>query len=99
MDHTGTRETSRGECNTSSDLVRVAAKRDTSDQPWKEEKINGAYGNRHRLDRDDTVRYGKLLDTPNRRGDEYMYHSSFGLDIHHDCHQFHPYGRSDRGYL
>lgn len=42
-------------------------------------------------DRIDIVRYGMLLDTPDRRSDEYRYHSSSGLDRHHDRHQYHPY--------
>ena len=69
----------------------------------QEEKTNGAYGNRsrggHRLDKDDKVRDGKLLDTPDRRGDGYKYYSSFGLDRHHDHYRYHPYRRSDRGYF
>lgn len=42
---------------------------------------------------------GRLLDTLDRRGDEYMYYSSSGSDRHHDHHRYHPYRRSDRGYL
>jgi len=45
------------------------------------------------------LRDGKFLDALNRRGDEYKYYSSFGYDRHHDRHCYHPYRRSDRGYL
>ena len=68
-----------------------------------EEKTNGAYGSRspgrHRLDRSNLVRYGRLLDTPNRRGDEYRFYASFGSDRHHDRQLYLPYKRNDRGYL
>ena len=64
---------------------------------------NGAYGSRshggHGLDRYDTIRYGMLLDAPNRRDDGHRYYSSSRLDRHHDHHRYHPYQRSDRGYL
>ena len=67
---------------------------------------NGAYGSRylgrHRLDRSDIVRDGRLLDTPNRRGNELRHYSSFGSNRHHDHHDhhhYHPYRRNDRGYL
>ena len=63
----------------------------------QEDKTNGAYGSRS--DRDDTVRDGRLLDTPDRRGDGDRYYSSFGFDRHHDRHCYHPYRRSDRGYF
>ena len=67
------------------------------------DKMLGAYGNRspdgHRSDRDDMVRDGILLDTPDGRGDIHMYHSSSGSDKHHDRHHYHPYRRSDRGYF
>ena len=45
------------------------------------------------------VRDHRLLDTSDRRGDEYKYYSSSGSDRHHDRHRYHPYRRSDRGYL
>ena len=45
------------------------------------------------------VRDGRLLDTPDRRGDGHMYYCSFGFDRHHDRHHHHPHRRSDRGYL
>ena len=41
----------------------------------------------------------RLLDTPDRRGDEYKYYSSSSLDKHHDHHHYHLYRRSDRGYF
>jgi len=50
-------------------------------------------------DKYDIVRDGRLLDTSYRRGDEYMYYSSYGSDRHHDRHRYHPYRRNDRGYL
>ena len=68
-----------------------------------EDGTNGAYNSRstgrHRLDRYDTMRDGRLLDTPDRRGGEYRYYSSFGSNRHHDCHLYHPYRWNDRGYL
>ena len=39
------------------------------------------------------------MDTSDRRGDEYKYHPSSGLDRHHDHHRYHPYRRSDRRYI
>ena len=51
------------------------------------------------MDIDDTIRDGRLLETPDRRGDGYMYYYSFGSDRHHDRHHYHLYRRSDRGYL
>jgi len=45
------------------------------------------------------VRDGGLLDTPDRRGDEYRYYSSFGSGRNHDSHDYHPYRRSDMGYF
>lgn len=64
---------------------------------------NGEYGSRYpygdRSDREDIVKYGRLLETPNRQGDIPNYHSSFGSDRHHDSHRYHPYRRSDKGYM
>ena len=45
------------------------------------------------------MRYGRLLDTLDRRGDQYRYYSSSGFDGHHDCHHYHPYRRNYRGYF
>jgi len=45
------------------------------------------------------MRDGRLLDTPDRRGNEYKYYSSSSFDIHHDRYRYHPYRRSYRGYL
>ncbi len=63
----------------------------------------GAYGSRshggHKLYREDTIRDGRLLDTLDRRGDGHGYYSSYGYDINHDRHCYHPYRRSDRGYF
>jgi len=68
-----------------------------------EDGINGAYGNispsRRRSDRSEIVRDGRLLDTPERRGNEYKYYSSSGYDRHHDHHCYHPYRRNDKGIL
>ena len=68
-----------------------------------EDKNNGAYGSRspgiQRSNRADTMRDGRLLDTPDRRGDGYKYYSSFSLDIHYDHHRYYSYRRSDRGYF
>lgn len=45
------------------------------------------------------MRDGRLLDSSDRRGDGYMYHSSSGSDRNHDHHDYHPYRRRDRGYF
>ena len=45
------------------------------------------------------MRDGRLLDTQDRRADEYKYYSSSGSDMHHDRHCYHPYRSSDRGYF
>lgn len=45
------------------------------------------------------IRDVRLLDTLDSRGDGYMYYYSYGYDRHHDRHRYHPYRRSDRGYL
>lgn len=70
--------------------------------PWigygYEDRTNGAYGSRypsgHRSNRDETA-----LDTPNRRGSGHGFYSSFGSDSYHGRHHYHPYTRSDKGYL
>lgn len=68
-----------------------------------ENKTNGAYGSRshggHRLDRDDTIRDARLLDTPDRRRDIHRYYSILDSDRHYDLHIYHPYTRNDRGYF
>ena len=68
-----------------------------------EDKTNGAYGNRshirHRSDRSDTIRDGRVLDTLDRRGDRHRYYSSSDFDRHHDHHHYQPYMRNDRGYF
>lgn len=51
------------------------------------------------LDIYDMVRDDRLLDTPERRDDEYRYYSSYCSDRHHDRHCYHPYRRNDRGYF
>ena len=60
-----------------------------------EDRTNRAYGSRspskHKSDRSDTVRDGRLLDTLNRKDDEYMYHCSSGSYKHHGHHWYHPY--------
>ena len=45
------------------------------------------------------MRDGRLLDTSNKRGDEHGHYCSSGLDRHYDRHRYHPYKRSDMGYL
>jgi len=86
---------------TSSKFVRTAATRVASINHAHEDGTNGAYQSRspgrHRSDRSDIVRDGRLLDTPERRGDEYRYYSSYGSDRHHDHHHYHPYRRNARG--
>jgi len=45
------------------------------------------------------MRDGRLLDTPNRRGDGHRYYSNYSSDRNYDHNHYHPYKRSDRGYL
>lgn len=45
------------------------------------------------------MRYGILFYTPDRRGDGHRYYSSPILDRNYDRHHYHPYRRSDKGYL
>jgi len=49
--------------------------------------------------RDDTIKYGRALDTLDRRGDGHRYYYSSSSDEHDDRHHYHPYKRSDRGYF
>lgn len=83
-----------------SDLQRQGPLRISHGQ---EDRTNGAFGSRsqsgHRSDRDDMVIDGRLLDTSNKRGIRHGLYSSFGLDRSHGHHHYHPYRRSDRGYL
>ena len=51
------------------------------------------------MDKDDTVRDARLLDTSNRIGDGHKFYSSYGSNRHYDLHCYHPYRRSDRGYF
>lgn len=39
------------------------------------------------------------MDTPERGRDTHRYDSISDLDRHYDNHRYHPYKRSDRGYL
>lgn len=52
-----------------------------------------------KLDKYDTIRYGRLLDTPCRRGDRHRYYSSSSSNKHDDQHYYHPYRRRDRKYF
>jgi len=47
----------------------------------------------------DTVRDGRLMDTPDRKRNEYNYYSSFGSNRHHHHHHHHRYRRNDKGYF
>lgn len=62
---------------------------------------NGSYGSRshvgHSSDRDDTVRDGIFLDTPNRRGSGHWIYSSAISYGYHGHHPYHPYRMNDRG--
>jgi len=40
-----------------------------------------------------------FLDTLDRRGSGHALYASSGSDMYHGHHQYHPYTRSDRGYL
>lgn len=66
----------------------------------KEEKTNGSYGSRsrsgYRLDRGDTVRGGRSLDTPDRRTSMHGHHSISSSSTHHHSHHcHHPYRRGE----
>jgi len=62
---------------------------------------NGSYGSRshvgHSLDRDDKIRDGIFLDTPNRRGSGHCICSSSISDRYHGHPPYHPYRMDDRG--
>lgn len=47
----------------------------------------------------DTIRYGRFLDTPDRRGDGRKFYSSSSSNMYHGHHHYHPYKRSDKGYF
>jgi len=51
------------------------------------------------LDKDDSVRYGRFLDTTYRRGNGYGFYDSSRSNRYHGHHHYHPYMRSGRGYL
>ena len=51
------------------------------------------------VDKDDTFRYGKFLDTIDRRGNGYGFYSSSGSDRYRGRHHYHPYKKSDSGYF
>ena len=51
------------------------------------------------MDTNDIVIGGRSLDTPNRRGNTYGFHSSASFERYHLHHCHHPYKRSERGYL
>ena len=51
------------------------------------------------MDGDHTIRDDKSLENMDRRGDGQRYYSSSDSDKHHDLHHYHPYRRSDMGYL
>jgi len=40
-----------------------------------------------------------LSDTLDKRRGRHRYDSGFDLDKHYDCHRYHPYRRSDKGYF
>jgi len=64
---------------------------------------NGAYGSRshggYRSNRDEMNKYGRILDTPDKRGDGHMFYSSSNYDMHYDHHHYHTYRSGDRGYF
>ena len=45
------------------------------------------------------IKDDRFLDTPDRRDDGYRYYSSSSYDRYHGHHCYHPYRRTDRGYL
>lgn len=60
----------------------------------EEERTNSANGSRsqkkHKMDRDDTVKSGRFLETPNRRASLHgFYSSSTSRRHHHHCHHHH----------
>ena len=42
---------------------------------------------------------GRFLDTPDKRGSNYEFYSSCGLDKYHGHHHHYPYRTSERRYL
>jgi len=69
----------------------------------QEDRSNGAYGSRshggHMLDRDERVRYGRFLDRLDRQGSRHGIYSSSSSDMYQGHHRYHPYRRSDMGYI
>ena len=83
-----------------SDLKRQGQQRISYGQ---EEGKNGAYGSRshggHMLDRDDTIKGVRWMDTPDRRGSGYGFYFSSGSKRHHGHQCYHTYRRSEKRYL
>lgn len=45
------------------------------------------------------IKYGRSLVMLDKRGDRHRYYSSSSFDRYYDRHHYHPYRRSDKGYL
>lgn len=45
------------------------------------------------------IKYGKFLDTLDKRGDGNRLYSSSGSDMYHGYHCYHPYRRNNMGYF
>jgi len=69
----------------------------------QEERTNGAYGSSsqrgYRFDRDDTIRDGRFLDTPDKMGNDRGFYCSSSLERHHFHHHHHSYNRSENKYF
>ena len=51
------------------------------------------------MDRDDTVKGDRCLDTLDRKGSTYGFYSSSGSERHHHHHHHHPYRRIKNQYF
>lgn len=54
---------------------------------------------RHKSNKDDTVRDGRWMDIPYRRGIGYGFYSNSSSNMYHCHHCYHLYRRSERGYF
>jgi len=52
-----------------------------------------------RLEKDDTMKSGRLLDAPKGRTSIHVFYSISSSMIHHHHHHQHPYRRSERGFF
>ena len=75
----------------------------TSHGDKQEENINGEYESwskkRYMMDRDDTIKSGRLLSTPDQRATTHGYYSSSTSSRHHRLHCQHHYRNSEKEYF